>query len=526
MIDEQTLEQATLQWLEELGYDKAFGPEISPGGETPERKHHSDVILVERLKNSLTRINPQAPVEAIEEAVQRILSISSPNIDEANREFHLLLRNGIQVELEKDGERRGEIVRLFDFEDPSNNDWLAVNQFRVIEGEHNRIPDIVLFVNGIPLGIIELKNPLDKNATLVKAYNQLQTYKKEIPSIFYFNEVLVVTDGIEAKHGTVTSPWERFSPWRTIDTSDIPLHMNDLEVLLRGILDHSRFLEIIKDFVLFIHTGKGWNKVMAMYHQYHAVKIALDRAVEVVNSREKGIGVIWHTQGSGKSLTMVFYSLKLLSQPELGNPTILVLTDRNDLDSQIYERFAEAKDVLPEPVQVESIEDLKEKLKIPAGGIIFSTVQKFNPGKDNAGNQKEFPTLSNRDNIIVIADEAHRSHYNFLSGYARHIRTGLPNAAFIGFTGTPIELGDKSTTQVFGDTISVYDIQSSIMDNATVPIYYESRLVKLDLPDYSQEFLDERFEELTELEELEFKQKLKKKWTKLESLVGDEKRLK
>ncbi|HEC57421.1 MAG TPA: type I restriction endonuclease subunit R [Candidatus Syntrophoarchaeum butanivorans] len=526
MIDEQTLEKATMDWLKDLGYEVAFGPDISPGGERQERDNHSDVILLERLRYSLERINRKVPDEAIEEAIHRILNISSPNIENANREFHLMLRNGVRVEIEKDGERRGEIIWLFDFDNPSNNDWLAVNQFRVIEGEHNRVPDIVVFVNGIPLAVIELKNPLDVNATLVKAYNQLQTYKREIPTLFYYNEVLVLSDGSEAKHGTITSPWERFAPWRTIDLSDPPYHMNELEVLLRGIFDKSRFLELVRDFILFVNTGKCWQKLMAMYHQYHAVKAVLDSSVKVVKSDDKRIGVIWHTQGSGKSLTMIFYVSKLLVHPELGNPTIVVLTDRNDLDNQLYERFSEAKDLLPEPVQAESVEDLKEKLRVPAGGIIFSTVQKFKPEKDEVGRIMKFPLLSNRENIIVIADEAHRSHYNFLTGYARHIRDALPNAAFIGFTGTPIELGDKSTAQVFGDTISVYDIQSSIMDKATVPIYYESRLVKLDLPDYSKEFLDEKFEEITELEEFEFKEKLKKRWSRLEKLVGTEKRLK
>ena len=515
MSDEETLEKAALEWFEELGYETAYGPDMSPGGDRPERDSYSQVLLLRRLRQALRRINPTLPEEAIEEAIHRLVNIAKPTLEATNREFHIMLRDNVRVQVEKEkGERVGEIVKLFDFEDLDNNDWLVANQFTVV-GERKRIPDMVVFVNGIPVGVIELKDPADIRATLMRAYNKIQNYKKDIPSLFYYNEIIVLSDGNDAKCGTITSPWERFSSWKTIRGDKPPEDMPPLEVAVKGVFDKNVLLELIRDFISFESDGARWIKKLAMYQQRDAVKIAVDATLETVKSKDKRIGVVWHAQGAGKSLTMVFYVAKLLRIPELSNPTIVVLTDRNDLDQQIYENFSAARDLIPFPKQAETVAHLKKLLKRPAGGIIFSTVQKFEPEKG-----KKFPTLSTRENIIVIADEAHRSHYNFIKGYARYIREGLPNAAFLGFTGTPIELGDRSTIQVFGDYIHVYDLSKAEKDDAIVPIIYENAYIRLGLASHAKEFLDEKFEEITEREEVEVKEKLKTKWAKLEKVVG------
>lgn len=520
-INESLIEQAALQWLAELGYETAFGPEISPGGERPERESFRDVVLAGRLRAALARLNPHLPEEALEDALQQVLHLDSPNLAENNRRFHWMLRDGVKVEVvSPEGERRGDFARLLDFAEPGNNDWLAVNQFTAVTGEYNRRADVVVFVNGLPLAVIELKNPADQSATVKGAYQQLQTYMREIPELFHYNEVLVVSDSTAARHGTITSSWERFAPWRTIEGErDAPADLPQLEVLLRGIFEKRRFLDLVQNFVVFERDGDRLYKKMAMYHQFHGVNAAVAATLRATRPEaDRRVGVIWHTQGSGKSLSMVFYAAKLLRHPEMNNPTIVVLTDRNDLDQQIYENFLRAEELVPYPKQAESVEDLKRLLSVPAGGVIFTTVQKFQPEEGG-----RYPLLSERSNIVVIADEAHRSHYNFMSGYARYIREGLPNAAFVGFTGTPIELEDKSTRQVFGDYISVYDIQRSIADGATVPIYYEGRLVKLHL---TNEFIDEEFEEVTEGEEEHVKEKLKSRWAHLEALAGTPERLK
>jgi len=521
MLSEKELEEATLEWFKELGYEVAYGPDISPGGSRPERESHSQVLLFRRLKGSLTRINPKLPEKAIDEAIHRLINVVSPNLEDANRNFHLMLREGVRVEIKKEnGEVVGEIVKLFDNEELNNNDWFVANQFSVVEGEYKRTPDIVVFVNGIPLAIIELKDPADIRATLMKAYNKIQNYKKEIPSLFYYNEMIVLSDGNEARCGTITSPWERFSPWGTIRGEKPPAHMMPLEVATKGLFDRNVLPEVVRDFISFEFDGSKWIKKLAMHQQFDAVKIAIEATTKAIRSKDKRIGVVWHAQGAGKSLTMVFCVAKLLSIPELNNPTILVLTDRNDLDNQIFENFKAARDLVPFPKQAESVAHLKELLKTPAGGIIFSTVQKFEPEND------KFPVLSARENIIVIADEAHRSHYNFVQGYAKYIREGLPNAAFMGFTATPIELDDRSTLQVFGDYIHIYDLARAQKDNAIVPIIYENAFIRLGLESHAKEFLDERFEEITETEEVEAKEKLKETWTKLEKIVGSEEVLK
>ena len=514
-ITEDTVEDAAMAWLEELRYETAFGPDISPGGARPERGSFGEVVLVGRLRAALRRINPHLPEEAVEEAAEKVLHLDAVKLAGNNRRFHRMLRDGVPVEIaHESGERRGEVAWLFDFAEPENNDWLAVRQFRVAIGEYSRRADIVVFVNGMPLGVVELKSPTEQQATVEAAYRQVQTYKREIPDLFHYNEIVVVSDSTEARHGTITGEWERFSPWRWIDRAeDPPGDAPALEVLLRGMFEKGRLLDLVRNFVVFESDRSGLSKKMAMYHQFHGVNAAIRETVKAAGpGGDRRIGVLWHTQGSGKSLSMVFYTARAMRQPELRNPTVLVLTDRNDLDNQIYANFCRARELVPHPKQAETADGLKELLKVPAGGVIFSTVQKFDPqGKP------DFPLLSARDNIIVIADEAHRSHYNFLRGFARYIRQALPNASFVGFTGTPIELEDRSTRQVFGNYVSVYDIQRSIDDHATVPIYYESRLAKLHL---SNEFVDEEFEEITEGEEEHLKERLKARWAKLEQMVG------
>jgi len=519
-IDESMFEKAALQLLkEELGYDTAFGPDISPGGLYQERNSFSEVVLVGRLRAALRRLNPNLPEEALEDAFNQVMRLDSPNFVENNRRFHRMLRDGAKVEIvDASGERRGDTARLFDFEDPANNDWLAVNQFTIVSGDKNRRADIVVFVNGLPLALFEFKNPLEKTATIQKAFQQLQTYKHDVPELFHYNEILVVSDSTEARHGTLTSEWERFSPWRTIESEkDTPEDLPQLEVLIRGMFEKSRFLDLVRNFVVFETDGARIEKKMAMYHQFNAVNMAVAHTLKAILSGDTRIGVIWHTQGSGKSLSMVFYTAKIIRHPDLVNPTVLVLTDRNDLDNQIYQNFCKAQEIIPFPKQAETVDNLKQLLSVPAGGVLFTTIQKFKPEQGES-----YPLLSERRNVIVIADEAHRTQYNFVSGYARFVREGLPNAAFIGFTGTPIELDERSTRQVFGDYISIYDIQRSIDDGATVSIYYEGRLAKLHL---TKEFIDEEFEEITEGEEEEAKERLKGRWTRLESMAGTSERL-
>jgi type I restriction enzyme R subunit len=520
VVSEQTVEDAVMAWLHDLGYGTAFGPDISPGGSHPERRAFNEVLLVGRLKAALKRINSYLPGEAIEEAVAKIQHLGAATLEENNRRFHQMLRDGVPVEVtQSDGEQRGEIASLFDFDKSENNDWLAVNQFTVVVGEYHRRADVAAFVNGLPLAVVELKNPAEEQATVRDAFQQLENYRDEIPELFHYNEILVVSDGTEARHGTITSEWERFAPWRWIENQvEPPEDMPLLEVLLQGIFEKSRFLDLVRNFVVFESDGSRLFKKMAMYHQYHGVNAAVRETLRAAGpDGDRRVGVLWHTQGSGKSLSMVFYTAKVMRQPALRNPTVLVLTDRNDLDNQIHDNFCRAKDLVPYPKQAETVEHLKELLQTPAGGVLFSTVQKFDPqGKP------DFPLLSERDNVIVIADEAHRSHYNFLTGFARHIRQALPNASFVGFTGTPVELEDRSTRQVFGKDISVYDIERSIDDHATVPIYYESRLAKMHL---SNEFIDEDFDLITEGEEELVKERLKARWARLEAMVGAPDRL-
>lgn len=521
---ESVLEEAAIDWFKGLGYKHLFGPDIACDGIHPERTSYADVVLVERLRTALTSLNPGIPTEALEDALRKVTRSESPSLVLNNRLFHKMIADGIEVEYRnKDGRIVGDKVWLIDFDNSERNDWLMVNQFTVVEGQRNRRPDLVVFVNGLPLAIVELKNPADVNATIKGAFNQLETYKSDIPSLFHYNELLVISDGTEARAGTLTSGWEWFLPWRTADGKNLaPKGTPELDVLLKGIFNRERFLDMVRHFILFEDDGKKIVKKVAAYHQYHAVNAAIEATLKAtLPSGDKRVGVVWHTQGAGKSLTMVFYAGKIILQPAMENPTLVLLTDRSDLDNQLFDNFAVAQDLLRQkPVQAETREHLRELLKVASGGIIFTTIQKFLPE-----NGEKFPLLSNRRNIIMIADEAHRSQYDFIDGLARNMRDALPAASFIGFTGTPIEKADRSTPAVFGDYISIYDIQQAVQDGATVRIFYESRLAKLELKEEEKPHIDPEFEEVTEGEEETVRQKLRTKWARLEAMVGAEKRI-
>ena len=549
-ITEADVEAAALDWLAGLGWAVAYGPDIAPDALGAERSDYGQVVLERRLRDALGELNPSLSESALEDTYRKLTRPEGATLEARNRAFHRMLVEGVTVE-HRDGEGRirGAQVKVIDFDDSANNDWLAVNQFTVTENRNTRRPDIVLSVNGLPLGVVELKNPADEDATIWTAWQQFQTYKAELPALFSLNEALVVSDGTEARVGTLTAGREWFKPWRTVtgETLADP-HMTELQVVLEGIFEPRRFLALVRDFIVFEDDGSGaLVKKMAGYHQFHAVRVAVGETLraaklqraEARGAEERGhyeagrkpggepgdrrIGVVWHTQGSGKSLTMAFYSGAIVREPAMENPTIVVLTDRNDLDDQLFGTFSRCQNLLRQPpTQAESRADLRIKLSVNAGGVVFTTIQKFFP--EERGDTH--PTLSERRNIVVIADEAHRSQYDFIDGYARHMRDALPNASFVGFTGTPIELQDANTRAVFGDYISIYDIQRSVEDGATVPIYYESRLAKLTLDEGERPKIDPEFEEATEGEEVERREKLKTKWAQLEAVVGAEKRVK
>ncbi len=546
---ESIVEQAALAWLESLGYLVLSGPEIAPGEVAAEREHYGQVVLERRLWQALQRLNPLVPSDALEEAFRKLTRPDSPSLVANNHLVYKYLVEGVPVEYRRpDGSIGGDLVRVLDYATPDNNDFLAVNQFTVVENRHERRPDIVLFVNGLPLAVMELKNAADEDADIWKAFNQLQTYKQQVPSLFAFNEALVISDGVQARIGTLTADREWFMPWRTIEGEELAdKNLPQLQVVLEGVFEKRRFLDMIRHFIVFEDVGGGvLAKKMAGYHQYHAVNVALAETIRAcvppldpllfkeeegtyfakglhdAKPGDKRVGVVWHTQGSGKSLTMAFYAGRVVLHPAMENPTLVVITDRNDLDDQLYGTFARCHELLrQQPMQAQSRAHLRELLHTGSGGVVFTTVHKFFP--DDA--EDHHPLLSDRRNIVVIADEAHRSQYDFIDGFARHMREALPNASFIGFTGTPIELTDKNTRAVFGDYISVYDIERAVQDGATVPIYYESRLAKLELAETERPRLDEEFEEATEGEEIEHKERLKTKWAQLEALVGAEKRL-
>lgn len=535
-LSEAALEQIVLDQLGTLGYGIATDAEIGPDGKAPERDAYADVLLMKRLVSAIDRLNPDIPAEARGDALRKVLSVEKPSLIEENRRLHRLMVEGVDVEFySEDGTIRGDKVRLIDFDELAANDWLASGQFTVVEGGANRRPDVVLFVNGLPLGVIELKAPGGENATLTGAFNQLQTYKTQIPSLFRTNAVLVTSDGITARIGSLTADFERFMPWRTTDGKVIAAKgQPELQVLIEGIFDRRRLLDLLHDFTVFGETGSGLAKIIAGYHQFHAVMHAVEKTVEASAPHgDRKVGVIWHTQGSGKSLLMAFYAGQLVQHPELENPTIVVITDRNDLDDQLFGTFSMCRDLIRQtPIQADSRDDLQAALSRASGGVIFTTIQKFSPGTGKA----TYPMLSDRRNIVVIADEAHRSQYGFRArieqktgeiayGFAKYLRDALPNASFIGFTGTPIEKDDVNTPAIFGEYIDVYDISRAVEDGATVPIYYESRLARIEIPDEEKPKIDGEIEELTEDEAATEQERIKRKWATVEALVGSEKRL-
>lgn len=533
---ESEVEEAALQWFGEIGYEVLYGPEIEPDGAHPERTDYADPLLHGRLRAALSRINPGLPREAVNEAYRKLTALASPSLIENNQTFHRYLTDGITVEYRNaDGAIRHGIARVIDCDNPANNDWTVVNQFTVKGPNRPRRPDIAVFVNGLPIAVFELKNPGDEDATVWTAFNDLQTYKQQIPALFVYNELLVVSDGVEAKIGSLTADEDRFMPWRTVDGAEIaPTASPQLEILIRGLFTHERLVEYLKNFILFESDGKNVSKKIAGYHQFFAVLEAVKSTVlaSSPDGDQKG-GVIWHTQGSGKSLTMVFYARKIILRPEMENPTIVVLTDENDLDNQLFDTFSHCSEHLRQnPVQATSRKHLRELLQRESGGVIFSTVQKFFPEKD----EEEYPRLSDRHNIVFIADEAHRSQYGFQGhidkktgylryGFAEYIRQALPHATSIGFTGTPISLKDRDTRLVFGNYISVYDVIQAQEDGVVVPIYYEGRHVKLNLPEELKPKIDEDLEDITEGEDEETQERLKSKWAQLEAVVGTRRRI-
>ncbi len=529
-FNEAVVEEAAIEYLtgtaalSGLGYTYCHGDALKA-----ERGGLGDVILERRFRTALGRINPGLSAAALDAAARAVLHLNSPSLEENNVVFHRMLTRGIEVEWrDAKGRNRGDLAWLIDFERPDNNDWLVVNQLTIVGFQTHRNarrPDLIVYLNGLPVAVFELKNPTDPQATLDGAWNQLQTYKRQIPQLFYTNGVLVISDGTEAQMGSLTAPLERFGPWRTVDgTTPVPEHAPPLRTLLEGLFDRGRFLDYLRYFGFWVQdadTGRFIKKV-AGYHQYYAVNKSVEATVAATKQGGDGrAGVVWHTQGSGKSVSMVFFAGKLIQHPALANPTLVILTDRNDLDGQLFGQFTTARDHLPQPTQAESRDHLRDLLQVASGGIVFTTIQKFGTRKG-----ERMPTLTERRNVVVIVDEAHRSQYEFIDGFARNLRDALPKATYIGFTGTPIEFEDRSTPEVFGDYIDTYTISESIEDGATVPIYYESRLAAVDLPEARLPVLDEAFEEVTEDEEAAEVVKLQSSWKRIEAIVGLKKRLK
>ena len=535
-LSEAELEKSLLQEFERLGYECSTDAEIGPDGSSSERDSYGDVILQRRLVTAIEKLNPHIPSEARQDALKSLVATVTPSLVEENRRLHRFLVEGVGVEYyHTDGTIRGDIVRLIDFDTLDSNDWLVLSQLTVIENGNHRRPDVVLYLNGLPMAVIELKNPGDGNATLDGAFNQLQTYKDQIPSLFRTNAMLVTSDGLHARLGSLTSNLERFMPWRTVDGSAIaPKGTPELRTVIEGVFERERFLILIRDFIVFADTGFGLVKIVAGYHQFHAVRHAVQCTITAASPRgNRRIGVIWHTQGSGKSLLMAFYTGQIIAHPAMENPTVVVITDRNDLDDQLFGTLSMCRELLRQtPRQANSRDDLQKALTRPSGGVVFATIQKFAPERG----ETDYPVLTDRRNVVVIADEAHRSQYGFRArvnrktgeiahGFAKYLRDALPNASFIGFTGTPIEKEDVNTPAVFGEYIDVYDINRGVEDGATVPIYYESRLARIELDDDERPKLDDEVAELTENEAQSEQEQLKRKWARVEAVVGAEKRL-
>jgi len=554
-ITEDKIETFAIEVLQTMGWEYVHGLSLAPGAEQAERENFEQIVLIDRLRKSVAVLNPNIPNDAQEQAIQKVLRIYSPELLHNNESFHRLLVEKVKIPYQQDGFERSYEVALVDFENPLNNTFLVVNQYIIVEKNQNKRPDVLLFVNGLPLVVIELKNAADENATMRKAFDQLQTYKSTISSLFTYNAICVISDGMECKAGSVSAGYSRFMTWKTADgKKEASRFIPQLEILLKGMLNPSTLLDLVRNFIVFEKSKKEDAKTgitqietvkkLAAYHQYYAVNKAVQSSIIAsgTNGDKRG-GVVWHTQGSGKSLSMVFYSGKLITAPEMQNPTILVITDRNDLDDQLFDTFANSKQLLrQEPVQAKDREHLKELLKVASGGIVFATIQKFLP----EDKKSVYEQLSERKNIVVIADEAHRTQYGFEAsvkevkdketkekigeriayGFAKYMRDALPNATYIGFTGTPIEGTDVNTPQVFGQYVDVYDISQAVNDGATVRIYYESRLAKVNLDEEGKRLIQEFDAELEQDEEITDQQKAKAKYTKLEAIVGNEERIK
>ncbi len=554
-LSESELEDAVLAQLQQLGYGCESEENIGPDGERPERASHDEVILLPRLQHAVARINPTLPASAQDEAIRKVTQSELPVLLEENRRLHRLLTEGVDVEYDaKDGTLTARNIALIDFENPDNNDWLVVRQFVVIAGRVTRRPDLVVFVNGLPLAVIELKAPGSESATLDGAFNQLQTYKTQIPALFHTNALLITSDGIRASVGSLSADFERFMPWRTTDGREIAKKGSpELSTLIEGVFEKRRFLDLLRHFTVFGETGSDLVKIIAGYHQFHAVQRAVESTIRASRadkesgedpvgyglksvsdqlSGDRKAGVIWHTQGSGKSLLMAFYAGLLVKHPAMQNPTLVVITDRNDLDDQLFGTFSMCKDLIRQtPVQAEDRDHLRKLLDTASGGVIFTTIQKFSPAAGDVS-----PALTQRSNVVVIADEAHRTQYGFRAkvkrdtgaisyGFAKYLRDALPKASFIGFTGTPIEADDVNTPAVFGNYIDVYDISRAVEDGATVPIYYESRLARIELDESERPNIDDEIDELVEDDSLREQERFKQKWSTVEALVGAEKRL-
>lgn len=543
VLNENDVEHAALEWLAQLGYVRAYGPDLAPGEVSSERDSFDQVYLHGRLREAARRINPDIDGDLIDEAIKRLERAESQSLVDENARAHKLLTEGVPVEYRAaDGSVRTISVWLLDFTNPANNDWLAVNQYTIVEGGKNRRPDVLVFVNGLPLGLIELKNLASEAATLKKAYTKIQNYRSDIPAVFTANAVTVISDGASAAMSSFSAGFEHYAPWKTIEGREVITDRPALEVLIKGVFDQRRFLDIVRNFIVFsdetITDSKGQRsraliKRVAKYHQYWAVNAAVESTVMAASpDGDRRGGVVWHTQGSGKSLEMVFYAAKIMCDPRMANPTLVFITDRNDLDDQLFgEVFAPAT-ILPEkPEQADTRAELRTLLRRNSGGIIFTTLQKFRPGEDNDRN----PVLTDRRNVVVVADEAHRSQYGFgerldsegrlKAGLAQHLRDALPGATFLGFTGTPIESTDKSTRAVFGDYVDVYDLTRAVEDGATVKIFYESRLAKVELSPEDYAELDSAADEITERVEESDAVKAKSRWSRLEAIVGAEARL-
>jgi type I restriction enzyme R subunit len=527
-IAEAGLEEVCLDYLRDLGWAVAHGPDLAHDGKAPERSSYADVVLEGRLRAAVQRLNPNLPPVAVDDVVKAVGRAESQVVISENWRVYQLLTLGVPVDYrDASGNIKSVRAALIDWDDPTNNDFLAVNQFTITQDGKTRRPDILHFVNGLPLGLEELKVPGSKNATLKGAHNQIKTYMHDIPALFACNAVCVISTGTAARMGTMIGSWEHYAPWKTIDGTDIaPNSMPQIEVLLRGVFDKARFLDLVRNFIVFSQEYDGLVKRVAKYHQFWAVNAAIERTIEASSTGDGRAGVVWHTQGSGKSLEMLFYSGKIMRNPAMNNPTLVLLTDRNDLDDQLFgEVFGVAKTLPETPVQATSRDNLRTLLTRNSGGIVFTTLQKFGLSKADRDAGRSFPALSERMNIVVIADEAHRSQYDFIDGLAKNLRDALPNASFIGFSGTPIEKGDKNTRQVFGDYIDIYDLTQAVEDGATVKVFYEARLIKVDLPQDALADIDETVDEATEGLADEDKVRAKTRWSRVEAIVGSDERI-